>query len=65
MKKKALSKREIKIRDALLAITKIANKSNNGKKQKKRIIKRNSHNIYAIQFTDLGVTVFEKEDKNG
>ena len=66
MKKKALSKKESKIRDALFAITKIANKSSNGKKQKKTIInKTNSNNIYAIQFTDLGVTVFEKEDKNG
>ena len=66
MKKKALSIREIKIRDALLAITKIVNKSSNGNKQKKRIInKTNSDNIYAIKFTDLGVTVFEKEDKNG
>ena len=66
MKKKTLSKREIKIKDALLAITKIANKYSNGKKQKKTIInKTNSDNIYAVQFTDLGVTVFEKEDKNG
>ena len=66
MKKKALSKREMKIRDALLAITKIANKYSNGKKQKKTIInKTNSDNVYAVQFTDLGVTVFEKEDKNG
>ena len=66
MKKKTLSKKEIKIRDALLAITKIVNKSSNGKKQKKTIInKTNSNNVYAIQFTDLGVTVFEKEDKNG
>ena len=66
MKKKALSIRENKIRDALLAITKIVNKSSNGNKQKKRIInKTNSDNIYAIKFTDLGVTVFEKEDKNG
>ena len=64
--KKALSKREIKVRDALLPITKIVNNSSNRKKQKKRIInKTNSDNIYAIQFTDLGVTVFEKEDKNG
>jgi len=66
MKKKALSKREIKIRDALLAIAKVANKSNNGKKQKKTIVnKTNLDNIYAVQFTDLGVTIFEKEDKNG
>ena len=66
MKKKTLSKKESKIRDALLAITKIVNKSSNGKKQKKTIInKTNSDNIYAVQFTDLGVTVFEKEDKNG
>ena len=66
MKKKTLSKKESKIRDALLAITKIVNKSSNGKKQKKTIInKTNSDNVYAVQFTDLGVTVFEKEDKNG
>ena len=66
MKKKTLSKKESKIRDALLAITKIVNKSSNGKKQKKTIFnKTNSNNVYAIQFTDLGVTVFEKEDKNG
>ena len=66
MKNKALSKKESKIRDALFAITKIANKSSNGKKQKKTIInKTNSDNVYAVQFTDLGVTVFEKEDENG
>ena len=66
MKKKALSKREIKIRDALLAIAKVVNKSNNGKKQKKTIVnKTNLDNIHAVQFTDLGVTIFEKEDKNG
>ena len=66
MKKKTLSKKESKIRDALLAITKIVNKSSNGKKQKKTIInKTNSDNVYAVQFTDVGVTVFEKEDKNG
>ena len=66
MKKKTLSKKEMKIREALLAVTKIVNKFSNGKKQKKTIInKTNSDNIYAVQFTDLGVTVFEKEDKNG
>ena len=66
MKKKTLSKKEMKIREALLAVTKIVNKFSNGKKQKKTIInKTNSDNIYAVQFTDLGVIVFEKEDKNG
>ena len=62
MKKKTLSKREIKTRDALLAIAKASNKYGNGNKQKKTIFNKN---VYAVQFTDLGVTIFEKEDKNG
>ena len=62
MKKKALSNREIKIRDVLLEIAKASDKSTIPNKAKKTIFNKN---VYAIQFTDLGMTVFEKEDENG
>ena len=67
MKKKTLSSREKKIVQVLLEITKVANSSpnSNHSKNTRTVLKKNNKNVYAYQFTDLGVTIFEKEDKNG
>ena len=58
MKNNKLSPREREIRNILLKIAKIAKKSDNS------VVKRDTKNVYAYQFTDLEVKIFEREENN-
>ena len=63
-----MKNKQLSIKDALIEMTEIVNelKSNETKKFNSSpiIVKSKKKDIYAYQFSDVGVTVFEREVKN-